>query len=810
MIRKILMIAAFLLTVATMKAQSVGDWNIFTRFAGNIDNIVETSEMVYYTSGNRLFSFNKESNETYAYNTRNKLNDTNISMMRYNPAGKYLFIGYDNGNIDLLYDNGRVVNMSDIKDATLTYDKGLRNVNFANDRIYLGTDFGIVIFDDKKHEVVESGIFGFPIESVAPVGEYLFIHRRQGATTILYAPLDGHHNTFSKFTLFTYLSAPWVMNAGDSAIIYPNMANGNKLMRYTFSFKDGKPGYGNMETFDVVASSGMPILTDKGNYITTAEGIVWLDEDGAPAETITLPAPLQSQKVATRLGAKSIWGGDNDGIANYSIDGGNLTVLSDKFKPVGIVTDEVFYTKFDNHGNLWLGNLGVSQYKAGYCGDFYWILQATTRIKDGKPEDMNAVDIQHVNSSCINQQKEKNTTRMFGGCTGFAVDPENPDRYYQGNNLEGLFVIENNKEIHRFNWLNSPFQGNWGSRVMDVQFDPDGNLWVGIWSDNANVSPFWVLPRKTLRSKDIKDIAKSDWLPSKHQGIDAGNKDLSAVYCKKSPVMLSFHSIYRNPLGVLLTKGTWDNPNDDEMFELIKPVDQDGKVWEPDHIICGVEDQRGRVWLGTTAGIVEITNPGQLTPTSRVTRIKVPRNDGTNYADYLCETDIVYSIAVDNSNRKWIATETSGVYLVSENGDQILEHFTVDNSPLPSNMVLSVACDPNSNTVYFGLKTDLVSYNSTSSPAADDFSEVYAYPNPVRPDYTGYITITGLMDNSLVKITDTEGRVVFQTRSEGGMAIWDGFDSNHNRVKTGVYYVFASQNDNGSASGAVTKIMVVR
>jgi flagellar hook assembly protein FlgD len=103
-----------------------------------------------------------------------------------------------------------------------------------------------------------------------------------------------------------------------------------------------------------------------------------------------------------------------------------------------------------------------------------------------------------------------------------------------------------------------------------------------------------------------------------------------------------------------------------------------------------------------------------------------------------------------------------------------------------------------------------VKYNSDASPSAEDYSEVYAYPNPVRPEYTGFITITGLMENSLIKIADASGNVFFQGTSNGGMITWDGCDASGNRVKTGVYYVFASQNENGSSSGAVTKILVVK
>lgn len=127
---------------------------------------------------------------------------------------------------------------------------------------------------------------------------------------------------------------------------------------------------------------------------------------------------------------------------------------------------------------------------------------------------------------------------------------------------------------------------------------------------------------------------------------------------------------------------------------------------------------------------------------------------------------------------------------------------------MPTNDVYSVVCDPNSNKVYFGTLNGLVVYNSTSSPAAENYDNVYAYPNPVRPEYTGWITVTGLKENSLVKIADAQGNVFYSGRSEGGMITWDGCNNDGQRVKTGVYFVFASQSEGGT-SGVVTKILVV-
>ena len=310
------------------------------------------------------------------------------------------------------------------------------------------------------------------------------------------------------------------------------------------------------------------------------------------------------------------------------------------------------------------------------------------------------------------------------------------------------------------------------------------------------------------RKKD--EVAKTDWV-SVNLGDIKGGKDNKILACKKSNMFIISDGLWDGNLVGYDTKGTYENTSDDTYMIWSKFIDQDGKNFDPIHICAVVEDKNGKVWLGTDNGVVEITKPANLTKESMTkNRIKVPRNDGTQLADYLLETLYVTSIAVDGTNKKWLGTLTSGVYLVSENGDEILEHFTAENSSLPSNTIYSLECDPNSNSVFIGTDVGLVEYSSATAPASADYSNVYAYPNPVRPEFTGWITIKGLMDNSLVKIADAAGNVFYSTISEGGMVTWDGCNADGQRVKTGVYYVFASQNEEGgSSSSAVTKILVV-
>ena len=223
-----------------------------------------------------------------------------------------------------------------------------------------------------------------------------------------------------------------------------------------------------------------------------------------------------------------------------------------------------------------------------------------------------------------------------------------------------------------------------------------------------------------------------------------------------------------------------------------------------------VEDRNGSLWIGTTNGPFVVNNHKRLLDLSSTafTRIKIPRNDGTDLADYLLENENIVAIAVDGANRKWIGTEANGVYLISEDGLESLHHFTQSNSPLPSDNILSLVTDNNSGIVYMGTDKGLIGYQSDAIEGKESYSDVYAYPNPVRPDYSGVITITGLMENSLVKITDINNNLIYQANSLGGQICWDGLNVNGNRVATGVYLVYSSIED--GKEGCVTKILFVK
>jgi len=228
-----------------------------------------------------------------------------------------------------------------------------------------------------------------------------------------------------------------------------------------------------------------------------------------------------------------------------------------------------------------------------------------------------------------------------------------------------------------------------------------------------------------------------------------------------------------------------------------------------DRVYSVTEDQEGDIWVGTNKGPVVYFNPSGIFAEDAVYgyQPEIPRNDGTSFVDLLLSTEKINTIAVDGANQKWLATEKSGVFLVSPDGKKEIYHFTEENSPLFSNNVQTVAVNDKTGEVFFGTEKGIISFRGRATEGGDDFGKVYVFPNPVREDYYGEITVTGLAENVNVKITDISGNIVFETTALGGQAIWDGKNFRGDRVQTGVYLVFCT-NEDGTKTH-VTKLLFI-
>ncbi len=812
MINRILAIVLALMPLISKAQNAIGDWELFPAYQGvsaynnNMFSeaftgyrLLDTPDHVYYMSAGLVFDYDKAAQENNVYTKRTKLSDNTVTGLWYNYDLKYLFIAYDNGNIDLLYDDGTIVNMPDIKDAILTTTKTINDVAFNSGRIYVATSFGIVVFDSVGHYVVDSGIYNINISTIAVVnGNLVALSER----ALKFLPVDSRINQWSNFKQFSNFNV-WGNCirplSGDAAVFRSYNTSDYQLRTLNFNFEAGT-----ISSMPWINESAVDYITPmSGNrYSCVSGGKLWTISPDGTTTSVDVPSVIGSQVVAMCDSPAALWTANDNGIAQFDITTSTPTVKNDYMAISTIHVREASRLRYAPSGRLYINTMHTSttwdkgQWQYNYL-DIY----------DGtKFENVACHNLTYYNSN-----NPSNYYPAAWDVMDAVEDPEDPDTYYYCTQWDGLYKIKRNastgvyEEVtHYYAGKNAPFVYGWGCSINGVGFDKFNNMWVLAGSTCSQVLYF--LPAEA-RKKATTEI--SDWTAMSFSGMNL-TFDSQILVCKNSNMIFVLDADFDTSLLAYDTKGT-STLDDDTYFVWDSYTDQDGKSVALNRAIAIAECPDGKVWIGAKEGVLEIANPTDATNSSMTfNHLKVPRNDGSGYADYLLDSEQINSIAVDGSNGKWIGTKTSGLYRVSAAGDQVLEHYTESNSYLPDDMVYAVAADPSSNDVFIATPNGVVKFVSMVAPSSQDLSSVYAYPNPVRPDYTGWIAIRGLMDNTRVKIADAAGNVLLDTVSEGGMVTWDGCNADGRRVRTGVYYVYASNTGEGiSSQGAVTKILVV-
>lgn len=796
MIKRALFILVALIPCLTFAQRDLGEWKSYSRYT-KVTQMQQTPDKIYYLSSNSLYSYDKNTNESYTYTSLNKLSDNAISNIYYNNDGKYLLIAYQTGNIDLLYDDGKVVNISNIKDAVLTFPPNIVDVAFGGEYIYITTKFGIVVYDESKQCVKTIGVYNKEISFVTCVGDYVVIDQNHA---LYYIHKDGDFNSFNNFTniasgnYFTDLHGI----SENKMLVY---ASNKNINIFTFNFETNK-----INTTSIDATQSVTqLIKGKDEYYYVSNGVVYsVNKEGVKSTHSTMPSTLVSQTLSIWDNPNDIWAGDAKGVANYNIASGNADVVIDKIKPTSFTVDHPFYITSNVNGKVLVSNHGESKYLSGFGSDKAWVYSYVNSIEGDKVEDITPSGLESVNGASLNYQRKDGKPYTS---YNIVFDPEDPETYYLSTYWDGVYKIKDGKQVAHYHENNSSLIAIYGCRVFGIGFDKENNLWCANEVGSAGDPCLHILPAEARKKETT---TKEDWIPIS-LGYFKSERDIRLLICKKSNMIFICDGKWSGYVVAYDTKGTYADTSDDEYYLWDYFVDQDGLVFNPYQYSALAEDENGRVWVGTTNGVLEITDPSKATdPSMTVKRLKLKNESGLGYSDNLADALTVLSISVDENNNKWLATTSNGVYYVDQNGEKIYNHFTAENSMLPNNYAYSVYVHPITKSVFMGTASGLVEYNPSSSVSQEDYNDVYVYPNPIKPDYTGWITINGLMQNSNVKITDVIGNTYYTCVSQGGKVSWDGCDMNGNRVKAGVYYVYASQGDVNAETSPVTKFMVVK
>lgn len=795
---KKILLSALLFVAAAVVSAADARWTVYPLYGGGEKIMVDAADRVYFANGG-LFSYDKTSHEQEAYGDR--LNGRTVSLLRYNADRGFLFIGYADSNIDLLFDDGRVLNMPQISISDLA-PCSISDVLFDGRHIYVATSFGIVKLDSSTGEVVESGIYGGRTSGLALTSTRLVINYNN----FFYSIERGKSiNKIDNFTKNFYSPLPLeVRFLSDGHMLCRTKLNGDYAFRHYTVDLDINMLYSEETLHNRIVP---PLMEAKGVTYAQIDGDIYeFAADGSMTRRLVLPDAIATDTKTMDGAADCFLALGPEGVCNVRVgDGASMTTLVDRFKPDAVFTLEAaFFAPSRTGREVYVYNYGNSAYKPFSSTNQTPLAATKIDLRTGATSDATPYPVDAVTGEVGSWQQTAGRYPL--NPTMIAVDPDDPDTYYLATGNDGVYKIRGGECIGVFGYDNSPVNEGWGPSVFGVHIDRGGNLWMVHY--RGNTTSISVLP-SAMRARPVSDVKKADWISIDGDGFSAAS-DVAFLECQRSGMIFiaSHGSGFR--LLAYDTNNTPDNFNDDKALLWTSLTDQDGKSWTPTRRICFAEDRNGRVWFGTNEGIYQFTSPRQaVDPSMRVQKLKIPRNDGTNEADYLAGNDMVFDIAVDTRNRKWLATANSGLVCVNESGNAILQTFDPQNSPLLDNCVLSAWADPSSSDIYVGTLYGLMRFTPTVDSAAGSFDEIMAYPNPVRPEYSGPVYVRGLMENSLVKIADSAGGVVAQGRAENGTFRWDVCDASGCRVRTGVYFVFASQNASGSSSGAVTKIMVV-
>jgi hypothetical protein len=772
--RNSVLIIIHLLAVLSLQAQKVplGTWTDHLPLRNGM-GVAESKNKVFGAMTYGVVSIDKSDLSMQSITRASGLSEVAVQQIGYDTTKATLVITYTNGNIDL-FQNGKVTNLPDLKNAAIAGSKLVNQVFCHKGIAWLAADFGVLKIDLEKKEVSDTYLPGLGGSG------FLKISGVWANDTVIYiATNDG------------------VMKGKvDEAI---NLANPANWTRFT-------PGNGGIPTFPATA-----ITFFNGEIYAAVSDVIysydWNDwtpfyNSGSGWRTMSMFGAAnrllftQQQIVGGNVTNKRIGRATTSGMVSFFGPDFNIE------RPGSVLQDA--------DGSMWYADLfrGIIRHRDGGGFDSYnpnGPYGPTSREMDFLNGTM------WVSSSGDLRGWDPNSTP--GGSNGFYSSTnyfwENYNEFNQAG-LSGVFNIgvakalpSENKMIFGTNgygileWdpvsktiakFEKPSPTAFNYRISGADTDFYGNTWMtNIFSSQPLVcrkpdGTYNHLSSSLLNNRLLFDIISDDfgqlWIPVSGSGI----------------VVADFN-------------GTTDVASDDRYISYTTTPGSGGLP--TNGVTTLAKDNDGYIWIGTNEGIAVVYCPGSVFDRRcDAERICIPRADNPQFCDILLEDEIINCILVDAANRKWIGTN-SGLYLLSPDGFEVIHYFNTMNSPLLSNVVRSLAIHPQNGDLYISTENGINVYRSDATLTDGQTEKVHVYPNPVRPEYSGPIAIKGLPNNAVVKITDITGALVYEIRSQGGQAIWDGMLSNGRRAYSGVYLVLAATT-NGEEKVATKFVLIGR
>ena len=743
--------------------------------------ITKGSGTINSLAGN-LVRYDLQDGSVKTYDCLNDLSDKEILHMSFDEATGRLLLVYENGNIDLLDADDVVYNISALKENSIL-GENINSITSNNGMFYLCTNTALIEIDANDVVVRETYKQSQQLNGIAFCEGYIFVARKDG----LYK-LDGIAQIRDFKT--------W-QKVSDKEFVQMQAFAGQ-----LYALCDSRLNY-------IIPTDEGADIIEKAYYFSrisaSSEGLICMDS-GSWLAYFTKEKPSNPKLIQQKYAWTDVLViedcfyvcEEQSGLMQYYYDADNskfLPLEEQSLISVSSPRRDLFY-HMNYVGERLLVAGGINTQSAAYYpatfmfmtereGNLVWTLFDEQTPRKEYP------DFSHYNGVDLVQ------------------DPLDENHFYGAVYRNGLYEYRMAESgdiefVNLYNYQNSPLQcidvsttKPWNfCTCTALQYDEKGNLWMANQQTDTIV--------RVLRPN-------GKWLSLYYPEIVETSNVFQYLFSSYGiNFMVSLEGSGKGFFG-FDTNGTLNAVEDDRHLLRYSITNQDGTTVLPTHFYCMTEDKDRQIWCGTNEGLFVITQPEEWFKSDfRFHQIKRNRNDGSGYADYLLAGVDITCITVDASNRKWIGTQSDGVYLVSHDGQETIHHFTTDNSPLLSNNVQSIAINPRTGYVMFGTDRGLCSYDEQVTEAENILSEsnVRAYPNPVRPNTNANVTIDGLTDGAEVKILTSSGRVVWGTTSAGGSVRWNCCNMHGQRVPSGVYHVVCNTADAGQT--VVTRIVVMK
>ncbi|MTH17046.1 T9SS type A sorting domain-containing protein [Flavobacterium sp. LC2016-01] len=751
----------FLLLFQFAFSQNKLSWQGYFSF-NEIKDISESSTAVYAASENALFVKNAVANTSKTITTVDGLSGQTISAVYYSEAFKKTIVGYENGLMIVINEtDGSMLKVVDIINKQLAPNiKKINHFMEHNGLVYVSCDFGIVQFNLTTQQFGDTYFIGDNGAEISVKQTTFFNGFIYAATSSGIRRADITNPNLNDFKQWSVVNTgDWSSVEGvDTELIAINSTG------YIHRFNSS-----NFVGFSQLPQASVDMKAKNHNlYITIRNTVYVYNNQMVLIRQISNSQVLDNTlnfTCATAVGDAIFIGTKEKGLFSSSLSSNGAFTNN---TPAGPARNNIF--SMDVTANvLWAVYGDYDTYYNPYDLDSYGVSKYNTSGWLNIPY-----------SSVLNA---KSITRVI-------VNPKNEKQVYASSFFSGLLRIENDVPNLLYNEKNSGLESitTEGPNYIDVRvnataFDKNGNLWV-----------------TNSRIKNGLKVLKSNnqWGSYAMTSIldDAQASSYASILIDRNSVKW----IATNRDGVIGFNETTNT------FKKMTFGADAGNLPIAD-VRALVIDTKNQLWIGTTKGLRVLSNVGNFQNESQLKANPIIITED-NLAQELLYEQFITSIAIDGANNKWIGTSDSGVFMVSPNGQETKYHFTISNSPLPSNAINEIKINSATGEVFIATNKGLISFKGIATDANEDLNSVYVYPNPVRPTYSGTVKVAGLLDKANVKITDIEGNLVYETTSEGGTIEWDTTAFGKYKVSSGVYMIFISAQDGGETK--VKKVMIIR